>query len=82
MLYSTALSPELLEKAAAASSITLQTQIGKCSTVSLVQLYHVTFINGTMIYFLPLNTAVNVLEVLILKFQMPLPTLLILFPSG
>jgi hypothetical protein len=39
MLYSSVLSPELLEKAAAASSMTLQTQIGKmldsitCTTV-------------------------------------------------
>jgi hypothetical protein len=65
MLYSSVLSPELLEKAAAASSMALQSQIGKCWTVSLVQLYHVTFINGTMIYFLQLNMVVNVLEVLI-----------------
>ncbi len=39
MLYSSVLSPELLEKAAAASSMVLQTQIGKmldsitCTTV-------------------------------------------------
>jgi hypothetical protein len=50
MLYSSVLSPELQEEAAAASSIALQTQIGKCSTVSLVQLYHATFINGTMFF--------------------------------
>jgi hypothetical protein len=39
MLYSIVLSPELLEKAAAASSMTLQTQVGKlldsitCTTI-------------------------------------------------
>ncbi len=39
MLYSSVLSPELLEKTAAASSMTLQTQVGKvldsitCSTI-------------------------------------------------
>ncbi len=48
ILYSSVLSPELLEKAAAASSMALPV---KCWTVLLVQLYHVTFINGTMITF-------------------------------
>ncbi len=67
MLYSSVLSPELLEKAADASSMALQSQIGNmldsitCTTVS----YHVTFIKGTMIYFLQLNMVVNDLEVLI-----------------
>jgi hypothetical protein len=65
MLYSSVLSPELLEQAAAASSMALQPQIGKSWTVSLVQLYHVTFINGTMIYFPQLNMVVNNLKVLI-----------------
>ena len=65
MLYSSVLSPELLEKAAAVSSMALQSQTGTCWTVSLVLLYHVTFINGTMIYFLQLNMVVNVLKVLI-----------------
>jgi hypothetical protein len=66
MLCSGVLLPELLEKAAAASSMALQSQIGKmldsitCTTVPCV-----TFINGTMIYFLQLNMVVNVLEVLI-----------------
>ncbi len=63
MLYSSVLSPESLEKAAAASSMALQSQIGKmldsitCTTVPCI--------NGTMIYLLQLNMVVNVLKVLI-----------------
>ncbi len=62
MLYTSVLSPELLEKAVAASSMALQSQIG--NMLDSLQ-YHVTFINGTMIYFLQLNMVVNNLEVLI-----------------
>ena len=59
MLYSSVLSPELLEKAVAASSMALQSQIGKmldsitCTTVPC------DIINGTMIYFLSVEHGSN-----------------------
>ncbi len=65
MLYSSVLSPELLEKVAAASSMVLQSQISKMLDSITCTTDHVTFINGTMIYFLQSNMVVDVLEVLI-----------------
>jgi hypothetical protein len=63
MLDSSVLSSELLENAAAASSMALQTQIGKILDSITCTTDHVKFINGTigtMICFLQFNTVVNV----------------------
>ncbi len=65
MLYSSVLSPELLEKAAAASSMALQTQVGKMLDSITCTTEPCEIINGTMIYFLQLNTVINLLKVLI-----------------
>jgi hypothetical protein len=82
ILYSSVLSPELFKKAAGASSMALQHKLVKCWTVSFVQLYHVNFINDIMLYLLQINMVLNILGVLIKKFQMPLPNVMILFPLG
>jgi hypothetical protein len=65
MLHSSVLSPELLEKQQLLHQWHCKHKLVKCWTVSLVQLYHVKFINGTMICFLQFDKVVNVLEVLI-----------------
>ncbi len=56
MLYSSVLSPELLEKQLLLHPWHCRNKLVKCWTVSLVQLYHVKFINGTMICFLQFTT--------------------------
>ncbi len=58
MLYSSVLTPELLQKAAVAP-VNVQTQIGQILDSSLVQHYHLKFINGTMILLLQLHRALN-----------------------
>jgi hypothetical protein len=65
MLYLSVLSPELLEKAAAASSMALQSQIHKMLDSITCTTIHVMFINGTMIYFHQSIMVVNNLKVLI-----------------
>jgi hypothetical protein len=65
MLYSCVLSPLLLKKQQLFHQRHCKHKLVKCWTVSLVQLYQVKYINGTMIYLLQLNMVVNVLGVLI-----------------
>jgi hypothetical protein len=75
MLYSSVLSLELLEKAAAAPT-KLQTQVAEMLDSITCTTLPPDIINGTTIPLLPFNMAPNILGLQIWMFQMPLLTIL------
>jgi hypothetical protein len=65
MLYSSVLSSELLAKAAAASSMALQTQVDNMLDIITCTTVPCEIHQWNNVYFLQFNTVVNVLKVLI-----------------